>query len=160
MKDFTILTKIQVYPLDKSNEETKKLITKAKDIVKKAYAPYSKYQVGAAILLKNGEIITSSNQENAAYPAGICAERSALFYANANYPDQAIDAIAIIAYHNGDFTKDVCTPCGICRQVLLEIESRYSQPIRIIMCSKDYVYEVNSIKDLLPLSFGSDKLNE
>lgn len=158
MKDFTISTKIQVYSLDKSNDDIKKLIDKAKEATKSAYAPYSGYHVGAAILLKNGDIISGSNQENAAYPSGLCAERTAMFYANASQPEQAIDTIAVIAYNNGDFVKDVCTPCGMCRQAILEVENRHKQPIRIVMCSKDIVYEVKSIKDLLPLSFGGDKL--
>ena len=158
MKDFTILTKIQVYPLDESNEATKKLIEKAKEISLKAYVPYSRYHVGAALELDNGEIICGNNQENAAYPAGICAERTALSYANANFPNQPVKAIAIIAHHCGSYVDEVCTPCGICRQYLLEVEARYKQPIRIVMCSKDMIYEVESAQDLLPLSFGSDNL--
>lgn len=158
MKDFTISTKIRVYTLDKSNETIKILVEKAKEASKNAYAPYSGYHVGAAVLLKNGKIVCGNNQENAAYPAGLCAERSAIFYANANFPEQAIEAVAIIAFNNNEFVKDVCTPCGICRQVLLEVENRYQQDIRVIMCSKDIIYEVGSVKDLLPLSFGSDKL--
>lgn len=158
MKDFTISTKIRVYSLDESDEATKNLIAKAKEATQSAYAPYSTYHVGAAVLLSNGETVCGSNQENAAYPSGLCAERTALFYANASQPEQAIEAIAIIAYHNGHFVKDVCTPCGSCRQVLAEVESRYKTPIRIIMCSRDMVYEVSSIKDLLPLSFDKEAL--
>lgn len=157
-KDFTISTKIKVYSLEESNEQTKILIKKAKEATKGAYAPYSTYHVGAAALLKNGEIVCGSNQENAAYPSGLCAERTALFYANASQPEQAVEAIAIIAHHDGDFVKDVCTPCGSCRQVIAEVESRYNTPIRIIMCSKNTVYEVGSIKDLLPLSFDKSAL--
>lgn len=158
MKDLIFTTKIQVYEIDKSNEEIKNLITKAKQITKNAYSPYSNYSVGAAILLDNGEIICGSNQENAAYPSGICAERTALFYANSSHPDNVIKAIAIIAYYESDFVKNVCTPCGSCRQVIAEIENKQNSPIKILMCSKDLVYEAKSIADLLPLSFNSSAL--
>lgn len=158
MKDFTISTKIQVYSLEESNEATKKLIDKAKEATQTSYAPYSNYHVGAAVLLEDGQIVSGSNQENAAYPSGLCAERTTLFYANASNPNQSVKAIAIIAHHDGDFVKDVCTPCGSCRQVIAEIESRYDSPIRIIMCSKNTVYEVDSIKALLPLSFDKHAL--
>lgn len=158
MKDLIITTKIQVYTLDESNDEVKNLVNSAKGITRNSYSPYSGYAVGAAVLLANGDIVAGSNQENAAYPSGLCAERTALFYANSTYPDQAVKAIAIIAHHKGDFVKEVCTPCGSCRQVLAEIESRQKSSIRILMCSKDEVYEVNSIKDLLPLSFDNSTL--
>ncbi|MEA4979851.1 MAG: cytidine deaminase, partial [Petrimonas sp.] len=108
--------------------------------------------------LENGEIITGNNQENAAYPSGLCAERTAVFFANANYPDQKIVAIAVAAYNNGNFTKDVITPCGACRQVLLEVETRYKNPMKILMYSEEEIYVVDSIKDLLPLSFGDAML--
>lgn len=158
MKDLIITTKIQVYTLDESNDEVKNLINSAKGITRNSYSPYSGYAVGAAVLLANGDIVAGSNQENAAYPSGLCAERTALFYANSTYPDQAVKAIAIIAHHKGDFVKEVCTPCGSCRQVLAEIESRQKSPIRILMCSKDEVYEVGSIKDLLLFSFDNSAL--
>ena len=158
MKDVTILTKIRVYSLAEADENTKILIEKAKKATHQAYAPYSGYQVGASLRLRNGLIISGSNQENAAFPSGSCAERTAIFYANANHPNEPVEAIAIIAYNNEDFVKDICTPCGMCRQVLLEVENRYKQAIKLYMCSKDTIYEVGSIKDLLPLSFGSEKL--
>lgn len=159
MKDLIITTKIQVYEIDKSNEEIKNLIAKAKEITQNAYSPYSKYAVGAAVLLDNGKIVSGSNQENAAYPSGLCAERTALFYSNSSYPNNTVKAIAIIAHYQGDFVKSVCTPCGSCRQVIAEMESKQKSPIKIFMCSKDIVYEASSIKDLLPLSFDSSALD-
>lgn len=159
MKDLTILTKIRVYSLDEADESTKKLIEKAKEASLQAYAPYSKYHVGAALRLANGEIIGGSNQENAAYPTGICAERTAIFYANANFSDQPVEAVAIIAHYKDNFVENICTPCGMCRQALLEVENRFKQPIKLYMCSKDQIYEVNSIQEILPLSFGSNKLD-
>lgn len=158
MKDFVITTKIQVYKIEESNEETKNLIEKAKEVTKNSYSPYSKYAVGAAVLLDNGEIISGSNQENAAYPSGLCAERTALFYSNSSRPNNTVKAIAIIAYYQGDFVKNICTPCGSCRQVIAEIESKQKSQIKIIMCSKEEVYEAESIKHLLPLSFDSSAL--
>lgn len=158
MQSFNLSAKILVYDYDECNDLIKKLVNEAKLTSKLAYAPYSSYQVGAAVLLNDGTIVTGNNQENAAYPSGLCAERTALFYANAQHPNIPVQAIAIIASHNGDFTQDVCTPCGSCRQVLVEVENRFGQAVRIIMCSKDKIYEAESIKDLLPLSFGKDAL--
>ena len=158
MREINLSTKIAVYPLEECNELEKKLIAAAKHATEKSYAPYSNFKVGAALLLENGEIITGNNQENAAYPSGLCAERVAIFYANSKYPDQKVVAIAIAAYANNTFTKDAITPCGGCRQVLLEAENRFGTPMRILMCSEESVYVVNSIKDLLPLSFGEEQL--
>ena len=158
MKEINLTTKISVYLLEECTETEKKLIEAAKQATKNAYARYSNFKVGAALLLENGEVITGNNQENAAYPSGTCAERTAVFFANANYPDQTIIARAVAAHHNGGFTKDVVTPCGACRQVLLEAETRYKAPIKILMYSDDGIYVVNSIKSLLPLSFGDEML--
>lgn len=158
MQSFNLSAKILVYDYEECNEIIKKLVNEAKSATNRAYAPYSSYHVGAAVLLSNGVIVAGNNQENAAYPSGLCAERTALFYANAQYPDVAVEAIAIIASHKGEFTQDICTPCGSCRQVLVEVETRFEQAVRIIMCSKDKIYEAATIKDLLPLSFGKDAL--
>lgn len=158
MKEIILNTKITVYRIEECTKTEKKLIDAAKDATKSSYAPYSNFHVGVSVLLENGEIIKGNNQENAAYPSGLCAERTAVFYTNANYPDQKIVAIAITAFHNNSFTKDVITPCGACRQVLLESENRQKSPIQILMCTDDSVYRVESVKDLLPLSFGDEML--
>lgn len=158
MKEINLTTKISVYLLDECTETEKKLIETAKQATKNAYARYSGFKVGAALLLENGEIIWGNNQENAAYPSGLCAERTAVFFANANFPDQKVVAIAVAAFNNGKFTKDVITPCGACRQVLLEVENRYKQPLKILMYSDKEIYVVESVKDLLPLSFGDEML--
>ena len=158
MREINLSTKIAVYPLAECSDIEKKLIAAAKHATEKSYAPYSNFKVGAALLLENGEIITGNNQENAAYPSGLCAERVAVFYANSVYPDQKIEAIAIAAWANNTFTKDAITPCGGCRQVLLEAENRFSAPMRILMYSEEGIYVVNTIKTLLPLSFGDEKL--
>lgn len=159
MKEINLTTKIRVYLIDECTDTEKKLVDAAKLATKDAYVPYSNFRVGVALLMENGDIITGNNQENAAYPSGICAERTAVFFANANYPSQKIEAIAVAAHYNGEFTKDVITPCGACRQVLLEVENRYNSPMKILLYGgKDEVYQVDSIKDLLPLSFGEEML--
>lgn len=159
MESFEIITKIRIYNLSECTEQKKLLIEEAKKAVFNAYAPYSGFHVGAAVLLEDGSIITGNNQENAAYPSGLCAERTALFYTNAHHPNVAITAIAIAAYNKGRFTEDVCTPCGSCRQVLVEIENRFGKPVQIIMYGEKHIYEVDSIRDLLPLGFGKESLD-
>lgn len=159
MKEINLTTKIRVYLIDECTDIEKKLIDVAKNATKNAYAPYSQFKVGAALLLDNGEIITGNNQENAAYPSGLCAERTAVFFANANHPESKIGAIAVAAYYKGDFTKDVITPCGACRQVLLEIENKHKSPMDILLyAGSGEVYKFDTIKDLLPFSFGDEML--
>ncbi len=158
MREINLTTKIAVYLLEECSEVEKNLIDAAKSATKNAYAPYSRFRVGAAVLLENGGIISGNNQENAAYPSGLCAERTALFFANATYPDQKVEAIAIAAWHNGQFTHDAITPCGACRQVLLEAENRFHSPMKVLMYSEEGIYVVPAIKDLLPLSFGDEML--
>jgi cytidine deaminase len=160
MKQINLTTKITVYSYDECTELEKKLIDAAKEATSNAYAPYSEFYVGAALLLENGQIITGNNQENAAYPSGLCAERTAVFYANAQYPNQKIEALAIAAFNNGDFTLDITSPCGSCRQVLLEVESRYNSDVKILMYNrKDEVYVAESMNSLMPLSFDKKSLD-
>lgn len=154
MKDLTIQTIIKVFQYNELDEEDRKLIDLAKDATRRSYAPYSKFSVGAAALLANGEIVTGTNQENAAYPSGLCAERTTLFYANSQYPDQAVKTLAIAARTENDFLDSPIPPCGACRQVILETEKRYNQPIRILLYGKENIYLVEGIEDLLPLSFS------
>lgn len=159
MKIKNITTNIKVYSFDKLDIEKKTLVEAAQQACNSAYAPYSNFRVGCAVELNDSTIIEGSNQENAAYPSGLCAERTALFYANAKYPNIPVKTIAIIAHHDGDFVKDICSPCGSCRQVIAEIENRFKQDITILMCSKDTVYEVESVKSLLPLAFDKTNLD-
>lgn len=135
------------------------LIEEAKKQVMNAYAVYSNFRVGAALLLENGKIIGGSNQENAAYPSGLCAERTAVFYANSQFPDIAVKVIAIAAYSNGEYLKEPITPCGACRQVLLETESRYGKDIKVVLYGTDRTYVIDNVKQLLPLSFGKERLD-
>ncbi len=159
MKPVTITHIMHEYQWDELTENDRKLIEMAKESTANSYAPYSKFSVGAALELSNGEIVTGTNQENAAYPSGICAERTAIFYANSKYPDQAVKTLAIAARTTKDFIDAHIAPCGACRQVILETERRYGQPIRILLYGKSSVLEVNGIQDLLPLCFDGSSLD-
>ena len=129
------------------------LVQKAINATNNSYARYSHFHVGAACLLANGEIVIGANQENAAFPSGLCAERTAIFAAQANHPDQPITTLAIAARNDNGLLKDPISPCGACRQVVLEIEDRYKQPVRILLYGTQGIYVFESIKDLLPFSF-------
>ena len=153
--------KTTLYEYDKLEELEKDdttLLESAKNIAEKAYAPYSKFHVGAALKLANGKILTANNQENAAYPSGLCAERAVIFYANANYPDTAILSLAITAIYKGKQLKEPVPPCGSCLQVILESEKRYNIPIRIILGGSEKIWIAKSIKDFLPVNFNKDML--
>lgn len=135
-----------------------KLVQKAKEAAEKAYAPYSEFKVGAAVLLENGEIIEGNNQENAAYPSGLCAERVAIFYANSKYPNVAIKAIAVTANTDKGFIKEPIPPCGSCLQVMLESEKRSDNSIEVLLYGEDKITVADSIKQFLPVNFNKDML--
>jgi cytidine deaminase len=135
-------------------ENDQLLLIEARKITELAYAPYSGFHVGAAVLLSNGMIITGNNQENSAYPSGLCAERVALFYANANYPDSEVVAIAVSAAKKNLLVIEPVKPCGACRQALSEAEIRHEKPIRIILDGQDSIFVLNDVESLLPLSFS------
>lgn len=158
MKDLTITATIGVYQLSELNTADQELLQAAIEATNRSYAPYSKFSVGAAALLANGIVVTGTNQENAAYPSGLCAERTTLFYANSQYPDQAVVTLAIAARTETDFITVPIPPCGACRQVILETEKRYNCPIRILLYGKECIYEVKGIGDLLPLSFDASAM--
>jgi len=155
MKKLNITAKVQIYNYNELQSEEKKLIDCAKDACTRAYAPYSQFQVGAAVLLANGEIVAGSNQENVAFPSGLCAERTALFYANSQYPEQAVKSLAVAAYTQGDFIDHPISPCGACRQVILETEIRFKSPVRIYLYGKSEIYVIEGIGNLLPLAFNT-----
>lgn len=129
------------------------LVQKAIDATNNSYARYSNFHVGAACLLENGNVVIGANQENAAFPSGLCAERTAIFAAQANHPDQPITTLAIAARNVNRLLKSPISPCGACRQVVLEIEDRYQRPVRILLYGTEGIYVFESIKDLLPFSF-------
>ena len=135
MKEIKLETKIRIYSLAELPEEESRLMEAAIKATGQSYAPYSKFHVGAAALLEDGTIITGSNQENAAYPSGLCAERVALFHAGHQYPDMPVVALAIAAATNGRQVESI-SPCGACRQVLLEAEQRYGKPMKVLLCGE------------------------
>lgn len=156
MKELTTTIKYQLAQFEELSSAEQTLVTKAMQATDNSYAKYSEFRVGAACLLANGQIVIGANQENAAYPSGLCAERTAIFAAQANYPDQPISILAIAARNADGFIKSPISPCGACRQVILEIEDRYKQPIRILLYGKDGILCINTVKDLLPFSFIDD----
>lgn len=155
-KKLTISTEFEVYDSEKDLSTSENaLLQKAKEALKNAYAPYSNFLVGAAVLLENSEIVIGNNQENAAYPSGLCAERVAIFHASATYPGIAVKAIAVCCKAPGSVLEIPVPPCGSCRQVIAEYETKSGKPIRIIMQGeKGKVYVSNSIESLLPLMFN------
>jgi cytidine deaminase len=154
MKEMDLLIHVLVKQEGELNDEEVKLLDEARRATYRSYAPYSHFSVGAAVELADGTIVSGSNQENAAYPSGLCAERTAVFYANSRYPDQPIRRICIVARDaEGKFLQRPISPCGACRQVLLEAERRAKNAIEVLLYGTDGVYVVSSIKDLLPLEF-------
>jgi len=155
MKDIIITTQINVFEkIQELPADIQNLMNKAIEVRKKAYAPYSKFKVGAAILLDNGEIVIGSNQENAAYPSGLCAERVAIFHAGAVYPEATILKIAITAASDINKTITPIPPCGSCRQSMAEYEIRQNSPIEIyFMGETGAIHKSASLKNLLPFMF-------
>ena len=149
--------KFQLYPnLESLPTIDISVVNKAFEAMEKAYAPYSKFKVGAALLLEDGQIIQGNNQENIAYPSGLCAERIALFHANAQFPEIAVELICIVA--KGDLMpiSQLISPCGACRQVMLESENRQNKSIRIILVNQDNrTMCIDSVQNLLPFGFGT-----
>ena len=147
--------------LNELSAQEQQLVANAKEAFKTAYAPYSGFLVGASVLLENGEVINGSNQENVAYPSGLCAERVALFYAGAKFPDVKINTVAISVLSKNFEVKDVISPCGACRQVMAEYEDKQHSPIKVILHSPtDEVLIANRVEDLLPFMFKSPLLKK
>lgn len=158
MNILEIKTEVKVYeqPAELGAAE-QALLKKAKEALQNAHAPYSNFQVGAALLLDDGTVVTGSNQENASFPLGLCAERIALANKAANYPKQKVKAVAVSV--ENETADGIASPCGMCRQALLENETYQESPIRILLKGPgDEVYEIASVKQLLPLGFSSKNL--
>lgn len=151
-----IITELEVFEhISDCPQGIQNLMRIAHEAREKAYAPYSNFQVGAAILLEDGTVVTGSNQENASYPAGLCAERSALFYTGSQYPDIKIISIALTASPKGKDNTTAVPPCGSCRQAIAEYEQKQKKPISIyFMGNSGEVKKVNSLLSLLPLAFN------
>ena len=146
---------MEYHGLSELDHKDRELAEAAIDATAQSYAPYSRFNVGAAVLFEDGVIIKGANQENAAYPSGLCAERTALFYASSSRPDKAMTAIAIAAGQNGVLCKAPATPCGACRQVMAQYQSKSGSPMKVILVGAEKIWVFEKIDDLLPLIFDS-----
>jgi cytidine deaminase len=160
MKDCIFRTRIKVCSWDELTDAQQSLISEAKQMTAQSYSPYSHFRVGAAARLEGGVVVKGSNQENAAYPSGLCAERTTLFAANANYPDRAVESLAIACRRGELFTAKPGAPCGSCRQVMIETEHRYGRPMEVLLYGEDEIYVIESAQDLMPLGFFAENLLE
>lgn len=160
MKTFDLISRVVVFegsyelPADWAN-----LLQEARNAAQRSYSPYSNFKVGAALQLNNGIIVTGSNQENAAFPSGLCAERTACFYASAQYPDIPFSRIAITAINPKEKLSKPISPCGSCRQSLIEYEQKFGQNIEVLLAGEEgELFLFKSIEDLLPFSFSNNYL--
>ena len=153
MKEFEIKVPVKVYEMVELSDADRSLVEAARQMTAKAYAPYSRFHVGVAIRMADGHTVTGNNQENAAFSSGTCAERSACFWASANHPGVAMDTIAIAAWTEGAFQAKPISPCGSCRQALLEYETKQGSPMRVLLYGTEGVYEFPSVASLLPFCF-------
>ncbi|MFL2643009.1 MAG: cytidine deaminase [Flavobacteriales bacterium] len=160
MKEIKIYSNFKIFDsIDELNDEIKVLFNEAKLVRESAYSEYSKFSVGAAVLLENGKILCGSNQENASYPSGLCAERTVLFYANSTYPDIKIKAIAIVAGSIDKVNENPVAPCGSCRQVISEFQTKQNSDIELyFMGEKGEIIYTDSINNLLPFKFDKSFL--
>jgi cytidine deaminase len=160
MKEIKIESTLYVYDsLEELPKDVVELMNKAKEAREKAYAPYSEFYVGAALLLDNNKIITGNNQENASYPSGLCAERTAIFYASSQYPQSKILKMAISAGSKNNQTSSPIPPCGSCRQAIAEYEIKQETPIEIYFMGEiGKIMKSNSLSNLLPLIFDKSVL--
>ena len=155
MKELELKSVIQACQIEELSAEEQHLVNLAIEATGRSYAPYSNFHVGAAVRLENGENIIGCNQENAAYPSGLCAERTALFSAGAQYPNVGVEMLAIAARGtDGELQYEPVGPCGSCRQVIVESETRAGHPIRILLYGRKCVYVIDGIKKLMPLMFS------
>ena len=159
MKNIEITTKItEVSGLSKLSVIEQELVKNALDSAKNSYAPYSNFHVGASLLLENGEIINGNNQENAAYPSGLCAERVAIFYANSHFPGVKIKTLVITALNKNGLTPEPVYPCGSCRQVMIENESHLKNSIKLILVGAKSIHLLENTSQLLPMGFDKSVL--
>ena len=159
MKEIQLAFTVKIYQsTEELPELSRKLLLVARESAGRAYAPYSGYRVGAAVLLSNGEVIAGNNQENVAYPSGLCAERTALFYASSRFPGVAVTAMAVTTLSNGVLPGEFAKPCGGCRQVMAEYEDLSGQPMEIILDGSTAIAVVSGIDTLLPFRFKKEDL--
>jgi len=155
MKEFIISIPVVEARFDELDPSDRQLVEEARTATGRAYAPYSKFHVGAAILLDNGEVVSGANQENAAFPSGTCAERTTSYYAHARWPEAKFMAIAIAARGtDGEFVATPVSPCGACRQALLEYETLAGHDVKVLLAGRDKVHILPSVRATLPLAFS------
>lgn len=156
MENKEITVPVKIYEYHELPQAYASLVEAARRMTYRSYAPYSRFSVGAAVLLSDSTVVTGCNQENAAYPSGLCAERTAAFYANSEHPGIPFAAIAIAARAtDGEFTASPVAPCGACRQSLLEYEKLAGQPVPVLLAGRERVYMLDSVASLLPICFDS-----
>ena len=158
MRKYEIVSCVEVYALEELSSEDRQLVEAAKRATETSFAPYSHFRVGAAAQLSDGSLFIGSNQEAAAFPSGMCAERTLLYSAMAQHPDKRILSMAIAAQTGGHFLAEPITPCGACRQVMLETEDRQKSDIRILLYGTQGIHVLRCAKDLLPLCFVADSM--
>ena len=141
--------------IEEMNPEDRELAAEAIKAMQGAYAPYSHFHVGAAVRMSNGQIVRGANQENAAFPSGLCAERTAMFSASAKYPDKDMRSIAIAGGVHGRLGREPATPCGACRQVMAQYQTKAGKPMSVIMIGADKIWKFEKVDDILPLIFDS-----
>lgn len=146
---------IEYESLDQLDADDRKTADAAVEAISLSYAPYSRFNVGAAVMFEDGEIVKGANQENAAYPSGLCAERTALFYASASRPDKAMKILAIAAGQEGKLCDSPATPCGACRQVMAQYQTKSGRPMAVILIGARKILKFEKVDDLLPLIFDS-----
>lgn len=155
MKNIEIVTPIVSAQYAELSPAQQRLVDDARTATRRSYAPYSRFNVGAAILLSDGTVVTGANQENAAFPSSTCAERTACYYAGANHPETCFEKIAIAARGtDGNEVTQPIPPCGACRQALLEYEKLAGHDVEVILVGREEIYILPSVKSLLPLSFS------
>ena len=155
MENLELKSFIKVCQMDELSQEERHLLEMAIEATNRSYSPYSHFKVGAAVRLGNGVELSGSNQENAAYPSGICAERTTLFYAGSEYPEEPVKMLASAARGtDGELTEEPTGPCGACRQVILESEVRAGAPMKILLYGRKHVYVIDGIEPILPLCFS------
>ena len=158
MRQYEVISRIAVYEMDELTAEDRELVEAARRATESSFSPYSHFQVGAAARLSDGTIFVGSNQEAAAFPSGMCAERTTLYAALAQHPGKKVLALAIAAQTGGHFLAEPITPCGACRQVMVETEDRRGQDIRVLLYGTRGVHVVRKVKSLLPLYFVADSM--
>lgn len=141
--------------VDEMNAMDKELVAAAIEASKGSYAPYSHFNVGAAVRMEDGSIVKGSNQENAAYPSGICAERTAMFAAGAAYPDKAMVSLAVVAGPDGTITEEPASPCGACRQVMAQYQTKGGRNLSVILVGAKAIWKFEKVDDILPFIFHS-----